>query len=491
MRNKFLILVGILFLLNLCLVSSLNPTTSHFVCGIVNDSSDNVSSSWYNVKVFYPFDEDNYASCDVSPEGNKYCCDIGEFAGDDWNIGEVVFARVSDSSTGYAAGPVSAILSGESYDIAETMKLEKVININSPSKKLILSNATSVLFNASFLIPYNFVELEREGVKETICENCTSYSGNLSFEFGMNYLNFFASNNQETFTEEISFALLNYAELNREIECDKCKDNKVKSSSLVNMSLNFNLSHDLENFILKEYVPSSWIIEDLGGGEIGEFNEDYNVIFWNVSGKEINLKYSVQAPSVKIRPQEFSFKSELENLIVDESNITVYRFFSFWRIIDFIPFDPNNWKSVKISPTHPFVFSSDNEILKGGIFVNNFIDKARFRIYESNMHSPIQNIESLHIFNVRTNIKEREVEKVLFQIKLEKNSTEDFDKLKFFIKPRGGWTEINPVEIEEDKDFFYFYFETELFRRLMIGQEKQSFLSNFFNSFSRFYGRLV
>ncbi|MGD9276786.1 MAG: hypothetical protein PVJ67_06465 [Candidatus Pacearchaeota archaeon] len=474
MRKKLFILLGILFLLNVSLVSS------HFVCGVVENSDDNFSASWFNVNVFYSDDELDFTTCEVSPQENKYCCDV-EDVDENWDVGDVVLAKVSDYAFGYVAGPVSVVLSNEGYDVASTMKLEKVISVYSPKGKVILSNETSFFLNASFLSPYNFIEAKINNLeKEVLCEDCESYEGNFSGEFGMNDLRIFASSGEETFSENVSFAMLSGFDFNREAECKGCRNNYVRSSRLVNMKLGLNLSNEVSGFLLKEYVPSSWEVLDSGSGELKSFNENYNLIVWNVSGEDIFVNYSVESPKIGFRPQEFLFKSELENLVLNEEEILVKRFFSFFsKKNSFSFYKMISENAVRVDEGHPLVFDSDDKLIHGGVFVNKKINNAKFKIYESGFLSPYRNLEIVKGYSVLTNLGWSDVEKVSFELKVKKKDDLEKDKLEFFVK-NFKWDEIEPVSVKEDEEFFYFSFETKLFSKFFIGKEKESFFRSWF-----------
>ena len=94
------------------------------------------------------------------------------------------------------------------------------------------------------------------------------------------------------------------------------------------MTLILNLSDRIEGLELKEYVPMDFEILETNG-RIEEYSETHNLIIWNVSGKDIEEKYVVKAPRINFFPREYIFRTELENELINESEIIVSRFFRF------------------------------------------------------------------------------------------------------------------------------------------------------------------
>src|SRR3989344_3692851 len=126
----------------LAVLLALPLISSHFVCGHVEDSNDNFSASWFSVRVYYSSTPSSYASCDVSPDGNKYCCDATSIPGKTWKIGDLLNAEIVDYDLGYVARPVLITTTGEGYDVFPVMSIVKVINMHSPREKLIFSNSS-------------------------------------------------------------------------------------------------------------------------------------------------------------------------------------------------------------------------------------------------------------------------------------------------------------------------------------------------------------
>ena len=216
-------------------VFSFSAVSAHFVCGQVLNSPDNVSAAWMPVNVFYPATPAKFTTCQVSPQGDKYCCDTeaknltdpsGFQMGKAWTIGSVVSADVYSPSTGYSAGPVSLTTTGNGYDLFPDMQMQKVISIYSPNASLIISNDTEISLNATFVSPYNNVILYNGTSDQVLCPNCSNFFGNVSAQGGMNYWTIYANSGSGAgaFSQNLSFALLKSIDAKQTAECRGCKN---------------------------------------------------------------------------------------------------------------------------------------------------------------------------------------------------------------------------------------------------------------------------
>ena len=430
-RERVCFKIFIVFIaVSLIAILQSNYVLGNFVCGKVNDSEDNFSASWFNVRVFYPENREKFATCEISPAGNKYCCDSEAIPGKKWKIGDEVGAEVFDNISGYVAGPVFKITTGEGYDVMPEMKLEKVIKIFSPKEKLIFSNESKFLLNASFLFPYNFIEIEREKEgnlsKEVLCENCSRFSGILEGNFGMNFIKVFARESEggRIFLESKSFAIVRNYDFERLANCEKCRKVRkrwlVKGGSVINIDLNLNISDYIENLELKEYVPVDWEILDAGGGNIKEYSDSHNVIIWNVSGREIKKSYKIKAPIIRFFPQKYHFRTELENKEINEEEFRVYRWFWFFPFKHEIKeFTKKNRKFYfRVSPSKPIVLNLKGGISKIAIFPKKKIDKTEFGLEKCPENKNIKKIEGdvLECYTFNTNLGQADIEKVYVKI---------------------------------------------------------------------------
>ena len=316
--KMFLGIFGIIFLFMLFL----SPLVSaKFVCGVVDDAYD-VSANWESVRIFYEGVED-YAYCDVSPSDNKYCCDMDEIESKSWKIGDEVFSEVLNLESGYFALPVSIVLTGEGYDIFPELDLTKAIDIFSPVKSVIFSN-DSFLLIANFSSPYNYVELEKNDERDVLCLNCSFLNKSIELNFGFNELTLISSFNNNSFFENLDLWVVGSYDFERDFFCDDCSGG-VKQGSVVNMSLNLNVSEDLRDVYFIEYVPAEWEILETDG-EIREHGLDSNIIVWNFTGSQGSFNYKVQAPESGFFPNNYVFKSELGGSVLAEDDILVYEF---------------------------------------------------------------------------------------------------------------------------------------------------------------------
>jgi len=191
MRNDKLI-VGVVILSIVIIILQLPVVKAGFVCGQVKDSQE-MSAHWYEVRISH-LGEGKYAECEISPAENKYCCDPEAIPDQGWKIGDIMQTEIFDAESGYVAGPVSKTTTGEGFDIMPEMTLEKAIKLNN-FEKLLISNQSKFLLNASFLYPYNYVELEKEGNKTVLCDDCTEILEIIDANFGMSNMNLYASSN--------------------------------------------------------------------------------------------------------------------------------------------------------------------------------------------------------------------------------------------------------------------------------------------------------
>jgi hypothetical protein len=457
----------------------LQSVMAHFVCGEVLDSADNMSSEWFEVRLFYGV---NSTNCQVSPAGNKYCCDSESVRS--WKIGEIINAEVFDNKSGYVAGPVFAAMSGEGYDVMPVMQLEKVIKIHSPFGRLIFSNNSSLLLNASFRAPYNLVELVNKGNKSILCTDCTQYSQDYAFDFGMNKIKINAINNGRIFSHNLNFAVLSSYNFTRDFYCDKCNGSKIRSDKNVSVSLRINLSNEIEGFELKEYVPTDWEIIEPNGGKISYYDENYSVISWNISGKDIEINYLLKSPKVRLFPLKYEFASELENILLNKSNILVYRIFPFFGTSCFLNLKQLTQKSYsRISPENSLVLNLNNQpIKKFALFPKKVIYNAKATI---SSYIPENKKEgAIGYYIIDSNVYSGDIEKVYLEIAYDKKFLEDqkFENLSFYSYINDEWEEIHLDLIKEtENEIVYGGFIYNPLNRLAVVLKKNHGFFHFLN----------
>lgn len=475
-KIKYSIIGIFVFIIVLFLLRGIN---ANFVCGEVLDSKDNVSASWYNVRIFYPYNSSKFVSCDVSPAGNKYCCDTEAIPGKNWNPGDTIGAEIFDDSTGYVAGPVYVVSSGRGYTIFPQMQLEKVIKVYNPYEKIIYSNISRFFLNFSVLNPYNHIESEKDGNKELLCDSCSHYSKYYNASFGMNHIKIYASNLSRVFFEDVNFAIINHFDFYRNFLCDKCNKNKIKANQIIDIKIGLNLSHEIKGFILKEYVPISFEILDPFDGEVSSFSETHNIITWNVSGKNVSKTYKIKAPDRSFLNSRFLFKTELENLNISEEYVTLQ---------GFIPFFPIDQKSLiskttnvrtKIFKDKPFVLKPKNDfVYRIGVFPNETIDRAEFILLKTRPNQKLDNIIDYYFF--KTNIPENKISKILVDLNIDKKtlSKKGYDSIDVYSLVDGGFLQTDFEKTGEDNKSTYYSFESVSKRGFAIVGVKEK--SNWF-----------
>lgn len=454
-KKQGIFAISIIFLF---FITAVPFVQANFVCGQVNDSLDGNSAAWYNVHIYYSGLKDNYSSCDISPAENKFCCDAGNISGMPWKIGQTIYSEVYDNETGYAADPVSLVSTAEGYDIFPVMNLEKVINIYNPKDRLILSNQSSVLFNSSFLFPYNFVQMEHNGNKTTLCDNCSSFANEMNFDFGMNYPKIIASNENRVFSENMNFAILKNIDFSRNIYCDKCKKNSVPGNKNISMNIFVNLSDEVIGMKLKEYVPVSFDILDPFGGEVKPYSSTHNVIVWNVSGKDVVRNYVVKSPGMRIFNRQYVFKSEIEGISLSTDNIIVRGILPIFSINERGIFESVKKKKYpKIGPNRALVLNLVNKnLIQIAVFPNKKIKNAEFELKSYEYKGELENVIEYYVFD--TNIPPEDISKLYIKFRLDKKllKNNNYKNISLYILKDSSWEEANLSFFREDKFSNYY-----------------------------------
>jgi len=520
--KKMLVLKIFVFVILLSLF--LPGIDAHFVCGKVNDSDDGMSASWFNVNGFY--ENGNKTSCEVSPDENKYCCDFVSEGDYSWTVGDVVSLEIFDKDFGYFAGPVSVKTTGEGYDVAPEMKLKKTIKLHSPENRIVFEENRSFLFNASFSYPYNnfSVYLNNESVlNET--ENKTSKHMNCSI--GKNVLEINASHirdKEKEFYEKREFYFLGFDDYNfsREISCKGCSNNRVRGGQTVNVSLDLKLNVNISGGELREYVPIDWNNISIknsseNSGKIRRYNENYSVIVWNVSGKNITKEYSVKSPGRDFRPRKYSFVSVFGNRIVDKSEISVRGYFpSFLKNRkrknsekkrnsgihedheDFVPSSsPDDEKQTKsfnkLSKSNPAVIEnkSRRKNYKIAVFPKNNSKRVSLGIFN---YPPREKIKGgIYYYTLGGDISEKDIKKIFLDIEINKSELKDKDsgRLDLYMFRNNSWekSDLN-YSLERDNIRYRGYEKPAKSFAIVEDTRKNKDFRKVFSFFGKFLGFL-
>lgn len=449
----------------------MHPVSAHFVCGQVLNSPDNVSAAWLNVQVFYPQTPDKFATCQISPQGNKYCCDteaknsLGNYElGKAWAIGSVVSAEVYDPSAGFAAGPVSVATTGQGYDIFPEMQIKKVIKIYSPNRNLIFSNGTQVLLNASFLKPYNNVTLNNGTSNISLCSNCTSFSGTFNVSNGINKWEVFAQNGSQEFSSEVNFSVIGSLNFSRAFDCKKCRQglnaNSIPYGETINVTLMLNASSYLNGISLAEYVPSSFKILN-STGTVENYSSSDNEIVWNnLSGKSLIISYSVKSPDFKLISKDaicektYNFSAYIGGDEINSENVSMKKIFGFCEIKERAG-KKNSYYNIYpfISPNNPYIIYNESNMKQIAFFPNSTMKNVRFQILNNIPSDKIKG--ALNYYEIVSNMNQSLLDRTYVYFGVNKS---------LFINPKDislfsydhGWKKQNVTYSGEDNKSFYF-----------------------------------
>jgi len=457
LKKEFLFFLAFAFILFSSYFAS-----AHFVCGQVNDSIENVSSAWFNVKVFYPSTPQDYTTCQVSPDENKYCCDVeslnadGSYAlGIPWTPGLNVSAKVYSPSRGYVAGPVSLKTTEEGYDVFPSMQIKKVIKIFNPNRSLIISNSSDVFFNATFLEPFNNVNLDYDNSSKILCENCTNFSSNINATSGMNTFEVIASSKEDSFFDNLTFGFISGFNLSRNFSCEKCSDSVLRPEKNVSVNLSLNLSDYVGGIIFEEYVPVDFKILNTTG-EVSYYNNSYNVIRWNASGKNITEFYLIQSPKVNWPiVSTFSFYSFFGGNFLGSKSVEVKTALGFFHRKKhhggFGSFHGGFYPLVL--PNQPYLLSGQGNLQKAAFFPNSELKNVRFNVVPRDSCGSLGDVLACYSFS--SNSGGDEINKTYIEFKVGKDgfSKSSEISLKYYNKE---WKTGNVTFYKQDKNYFYF-----------------------------------
>ncbi|RMD45409.1 hypothetical protein D6829_02420 [Candidatus Pacearchaeota archaeon] len=399
-KLKILMAVFLIFL------AALPLSSAKFVCGIVNDTRD-YSASWISVRAYFPSKPQNYVSCKVSPENNKYCCDIEEIPPRNWKVGNIVAVRVFDENAFFSSDEVRVKTTGEGYDVAPPIKLKKALEINSPKKHLFVLKNPQLFINITSSPPFN--NLSATGPKSKLsCNACNNLSGFLNLSYGENELIFSSSSPQKTFKKKLNTTILSSASISRRFVCPSCKGFSIGSGEKAKVEISLSLSPAVSSKLFREFVPASWKILDANGGEVKPYSKSHKVIEWNVSGKKLNISYLVKAPVVGILPKAFFFWSSLQDYTLPKSRVLVHRLFRFLSSSSAPDIRKNiKSKSYSISKNEPLVIKKENLLF--AFYPKNSFSDAKAKIKkESSFWTDY--------YYPQINLEENQIEKVLIKV---------------------------------------------------------------------------
>ncbi len=433
-----------LILILLLIIFIVSPVSAKFICGGVV-SLDNTTPAWYEVKTFLMTNPSYSSTCKVSPSNNRYCCDldiIKDKTGYQWKTFDIFSVKITDKTSGYFASPKLIVLSGNGYDVAPVLTLQKAIKITQPNTTLTISENQ---------IP----------IQLSIPNNCTNtITSQQNMTQGKNNITITTICNDEKFETSKIFYLLH------DIEFKKIYPKKIRNKKSTTIKLQATLSNKIENIPLKEYVPSSWSITDISNnGNIEESTPQYNVITWQVTGNNFSFSYKAKAPKVGLfKPKQFTFKTILDKYNLEENQIKVYKFFP-------LPIKPSPYIGgwgynpkifSKVSEQFPLFFK--NRGLTVALYSSKSIEQSSFDLldffYDGKFDRRYKYLKSYHI---QTTLNSTEKGKMIIEYKTNKTFLKEnnYKKIALFEKHKDKFIKITGAVIDSKDDIIQYRFETE------------------------------
>jgi len=165
---------------------AMDVNAAHFMCGKVNDASDGTSAQWRLVYAYINTPKDN-VSCEVTPIERKYCCDI-ESLSQKWKIGNITTLFIPDDDSGYFAGPVQKIATGEGFDQVNTMTLMPTLIVSGINSYYESRDVSAMITVNNPAFTNRLYYTLNQGNEVTICNNCASAQLNLANLSNNNYI---------------------------------------------------------------------------------------------------------------------------------------------------------------------------------------------------------------------------------------------------------------------------------------------------------------
>lgn len=430
----------LILLLTLFLIS---PVSAKFICGEVA-SSDITTPSWYDAKVYLTSNPTYSSSCKVSPSNYKYCCDIDSIKdnfGYSWKSGDTFSAKITDKASGYFAPPQNLTITGEGYDIAPILTLEKAIQITNPNTTLTISQTPTP-------------------IKINISSHCTNtISSQANTTFGKNEIEITTTCNDEQFYLQQTFFII------QDITFQKEYPKRIPNKETTTISLQADLSHKVENIQLQEYVPTSWEISNISNnGTLQESTPQYNVITWQVTGNNFSVSFKAHAPETGIVPKHFTFKTQIDQHDLIENTIQVY------KIIP-IPHKPRSSgggyvyhpkKVSKVSPILPLIIEEPGLI--AALYSKIPKEQGSFDLlsflYEGKIDRKFDYLKS---YQVQTTLNSTERGKMIIEYDANKTFIEenDYKEIGFFKRHENKFLRITGAVISSDADTIKYRLESE------------------------------
>lgn len=431
-----------------------------FVCGEVNQSDDGISPSWYEVRVFYYDILGNYSTCEVSPDDNRFCCDVDEIEQRNWAVGNIMTAEILDNSTGYISYPVNVTLTSEGYDLFPSMELEKLINVTIEPSSFIFSEDLNFSFDFLFLQEFSNVDFRFNGVDSNLCTNCNSSSYSSNGTYGTNNFTVKLNYSGKEFSYVKSFSIIPDYNFSRKFVCDGCGEGEVNRGKVVEVSLSLNFSHPVSNLAINEYVPNYWEVTYPNKGSIYSSNENYDYVSWVFTGNSFSKTYKMDSP--KGGSDSSFFSIWVEDTLLEESEIILYNYVS--------PILSNNRKSSiksgtknqienysfipevisKIDSIHPLVTEEGN--LRMAIYPTIEVEEGKITLSPFEYTGKIYNRSLIYLesYLIQTNLKEEIFKNSTYEYSFDKNLFGNYIDFRFFgLDKLGNLVPLNSKKVQK------------------------------------------
>jgi hypothetical protein len=451
----------IILLLILFLIS---PASAKFICGETT-SPQEISSSWYEVKTSPLSNENYFSTCLVSPSNNRYCCDldiIKDLWGYQWKAGDIFSLKITDTSSGYFAPEKNITLTGQGYDVASNLILQKAIEIKYPNTTLTISKEP---------FPFQF-KISPD------CHNTTTSQENTSF--GKNEISITTTCNKEYFTTEKTFFIIESITFQKTYSEFKGTSSKPKIGNLETETINLKgeLSSSVENIKLKEYIPKSWEISEISNNGILQSSTlEYNVITWEITGDNFNFNYKIKSPDVGLIPEHFAFKTIIDEHELDSSTVQVYKILP-------LPLKPkilsgyvySSKQLSKVSQELPLVFTSDS--LSSALYSKKPKEDAAFNLLEQLYNGKLEkNLDFIKYYQIQTTLSPDERGKIVFEYEINKTllKEKDYKEIGFFESKGGSLLRITGGVISSNENSIKYRFESDspLDEIFILGEKNQ------------------
>lgn len=440
-----------LFLINIISFSSAN-----FMCGKVL-SQDNYSTSWTNVNINYLEQPFKTASCKVSPDGFKYCCDSDDIKGISYAKGKTIFSEVFDNITGYFAPKVSLVTSEEGYDVFDDLILREAIKVNSPINRIIVGQ-NNVLLNFSFESPFSRLVLKLNSNEIYTCSNCSNFESVIeNITSGKNLIEIFVFDNfNRSMQKSINLMSLDYLNFKRTYTCNGCIDNFISSGAgEVNVTLSVNASHPIEGELF-DYYPLSWLFLDSNDGISEIYTTTHNKIGFYINNSYSIKTYTLRAPTV-YNLRSYSFQSGFDDLVNPIDKVFLYRIFKFALFIQDFSMNRSFYKTdnfFKVTSSEPIVIMpKSDKITQVALFSKDEEHRIRVFFKEDSYYDSNQKFST---FFIDSNLPDNKLDRILIDFKVNKSLIDNQNVSLSFVKGIRQLVKVDFNLTSVDEDYYYF-----------------------------------